>query len=80
MLNEKLVNELNERMRSLMGATPLRDLEKNFRAALGGAFGKLDLVTREEFDVQAEVLKRTREKLAALEARVTELEQASKRA
>ncbi|MDT8382922.1 MAG: accessory factor UbiK family protein [Gammaproteobacteria bacterium] len=50
------------------------DMEKNLRAALQGALGKLDLVTREEFEVQSAVLQRSREKLEALEARVTELE------
>lgn len=51
-----------------------RDLEKNFRAVLHNAFAKLDLVTREEFDVQAKVLARTREKLESLSARLAELE------
>lgn len=50
------------------------DVEKNIRAALSAAFTKLDLVTREEFDVQTQVLHRTREKLEALEQRVNELE------
>ena len=50
------------------------DAEKNIRAALTATFTKLDLVTREEFDVQAQVLLRTREKLEALEHRVAELE------
>ena len=51
------------------------DVEKNIRTALSGMFAKLDLVTREEFDVQAQVLLRTREKLEALEQKVAELEQ-----
>ncbi|MAX52747.1 MULTISPECIES: ubiquinone biosynthesis accessory factor UbiK [unclassified Methylophaga] len=50
------------------------DAEKNIRSALTATFTKLDLVTREEFDVQAQVLLRTREKLEALERRVAELE------
>jgi hypothetical protein len=50
------------------------DVEKNIRAALSATFTKLDLVTREEFDVQTQVLHRTREKLEALEQRVNELE------
>ena len=52
------------------------DLEQNFRAVLTAGIGKLDLVTREEFEVQQAVLARTREKLAALEARLAGLEQA----
>jgi BMFP domain-containing protein YqiC len=50
------------------------DVEKNIRAALTATFSKLDLVTREEFDVQTQVLHRTREKLEALEKRVADLE------
>ncbi len=50
------------------------DLQKNLRAGLQAAFARLDLVPRQEFDVQSEVLARTREKLEALEARVAELE------
>jgi len=51
------------------------DLRKQFRTALAGALSKLDLVTREEFDVQTAVLQRTREKLSELEAVVDSLEQ-----
>ncbi|MDO8826118.1 MULTISPECIES: ubiquinone biosynthesis accessory factor UbiK [Methylophaga] len=51
------------------------DAEKNIRAAMTSTFNKLDLVTREEFEVQSQVLLRTREKLEALEKRVEELEQ-----
>jgi BMFP domain-containing protein YqiC len=50
------------------------DLEENFRSVLKSGLSKLDLVTREEFEVQEAVLKRTREKLEALEARLTEHE------
>jgi hypothetical protein len=50
------------------------DMEKHIRSALTSTFNKLDLVTREEFDVQTQVLHRTREKLEALEKRVAELE------
>jgi BMFP domain-containing protein YqiC len=74
MLNPQLLDEMSARVSSVLKATPAGDIEKNLRAALAGLFGKLDLVTREEFDVQREVLARTREKLAALEARATELE------
>lgn len=74
MLNPKLLDEMSARVSSLLAATPAGDIEKNLRATLGGLFAKLDLVTREEFDVQREVLTRTRAKLEALEARVAELE------
>ena len=65
---------LIESARSLIAASPAADLEKNARALLSGFFAKMDLVTREEFDIQAQVLLRTREKLKALEDRVTRLE------
>lgn len=51
-----------------------RDLEDNFRSVLQTGLGKLDLVTREEFEVQEAVLKRTREKLEALEKRLEDFE------
>lgn len=51
------------------------DLEKNFRAVLRSSFAKMDLVTREEFDIQRAVLARTREKLETLESKVAELEE-----
>jgi len=53
------------------------DLERNFRGLLTGAFERMDLVTREEFDVQRRVLERSREKLAKLEVQVAALEQQS---
>jgi BMFP domain-containing protein YqiC len=51
-----------------------QDLETNFRSVLRSSLGKLDLVTREEFDTQLKVLERTRSKLEALEKKVQELE------
>jgi len=79
MLNPKLLDEMSARVSSLLAATPAGDIEKNLRAALAGVFAKLDLVTREEFDVQREVLARTRAKLEALEARAAELEARSQK-
>ena len=79
MLNPKLLDEVSARVSSLLAATPAGDIEKNLRAALAGVFAKLDLVTREEFDVQREVLARTRAKLEALEARAAELEARSQK-
>jgi BMFP domain-containing protein YqiC len=78
MLNPKLLDEMSARVSALLATTPAGDIEKNLRAALAGLFAKLDLVTREEFDVQREVLARTREKLLALEARVSDLEAVNK--
>ena len=73
-MNEKFLSELSARMAELAAANPAKDLEKNFRGLLSSAFTRLELVSREEYDVQAQVLLRAREKLAALEARVAELE------
>jgi BMFP domain-containing protein YqiC len=73
--------QIDELARQLAATVPknLRalgeDLEKNFRSLLAAGFEKMDLVTREEFDLQSAVLERTREKLEALEARITLLEQ-----
>ncbi|HEU4486452.1 MAG TPA: accessory factor UbiK family protein [Povalibacter sp.] len=71
---------LDDLARRLAAAVPesltavRRDLETNFKAVLQAGLAKLDLVTRQEFDVQAGVLRRTREKLEALEARLAALE------
>ncbi len=76
----KILDEISNRLSELVAASPAKDIEKNARALLTGAFARLDLVTREEFDVQAEVLSRARVQLAALEARIKELEtEAAKR-
>lgn len=76
MLNPKLFEEVSSRIAAAMASSPMGDVEKNARALLASFFAKLDLVTREEFDVQREVLSRTSAKLAALEQRVAELEAA----
>ena len=77
MIDPKIFDELSKRLSAIIAASPAADIEKNVRALLSSFFVKLDLVTREEFDVQAQVLQRTREKLQALEARMTEMEKAS---
>lgn len=74
MLNAKIFEELSEKLSSAARSGPAKDLEKNMRALLAQGFAKLDLVTREEFDVQTQVLARARERLSELEARVSELE------
>jgi len=73
-VDTKILDELNRRVRDLIAASPAKDFEKNLRALLSSAFSRLDLVTREEFDVQQEVLRHTCEKLQQMEARVAELE------
>ncbi|MCG6116996.1 MAG: accessory factor UbiK family protein [Aquimonas sp.] len=77
MIRLKALDDLAHRLSELLppGLEDARvDLEKNFRAALHSGFGKLDLVTREEFDVQRAVLLRTREKLALLERMLGDME------
>ena len=74
MLDPKMLEEFAAKMSALLSNTPARDIEKNAKAMVSGFFTKLDLAPREEFDIQAQVLARTREKLKALEARVEALE------
>ena len=73
-MNQKLLDEINEKVKAVLAQGPAADVEKNLRAMLGGLFSRLDLVTREEFDVQREVLLRTRARLAELEKVVASLE------
>ena len=74
MNRSKLVDEVGDRLRQVLEASPAKDLERNVRAVLTGVFARLDLVTREEFDVQREVLLRTRERLSELERKLAEVE------
>ena len=74
MLNQKIFEEVSAKLKDVLGQSPAADIEKNLRAILQSVFAKLDLVTREEFDVQQAVLLRTREKLETLEAQVSALE------
>ncbi|MDP1536287.1 MAG: accessory factor UbiK family protein [Burkholderiales bacterium] len=73
-MNQKLLDEINEKVKAVLAQGPAADIEKNLRALLAGMFSRLDLVTREEFDVQREVLLRTRARLAELEQKVEALE------
>jgi BMFP domain-containing protein YqiC len=73
-MREKILGDLSARLAELAATNPAKDLEKNFRGMLSSAFSRLELVSREEYDVQVQVLARAREKLAALEKRVEELE------
>ena len=68
------INDLVGKLGEVLKQSPAKDIEQNLKAGLTSMLGKLDLVTREEFDVQTEVLARTREKLAQLEGRLAELE------
>lgn len=76
-MNSSVIDELTKRLSGALppGASVLKeDMEKNIRSVLHAAFSKMDLVTREEFEVQAQVLQRSRQKLEALEKQLAELE------
>ncbi len=74
MLDPKLFEDLAARLSAAIAASPAADIERNARTLLSSFFTKLDLVSREEFDIQTQVLLRTREKLKTLESRLDELE------
>lgn len=74
MLDSEKLNEISNKIKGVVNSSPLGDVEKNLNALLKGVFTKMELVTREEFEVQAEVLRNTRQKLEILEAKLAELE------
>ncbi|MBI3144973.1 MAG: accessory factor UbiK family protein [Pseudogulbenkiania sp.] len=76
MLSQKLFEEISAKISETIAASPVKDVEKNVKAMMAATFSRMDLVTREEFDVQQEVLLRTREKLELMEARLASLEAA----
>ena len=78
MLNNEKLNEISNKIKEIVKDSPLPDIEKNIDALLKGMFTKMELVTREEFDVQTEVLKRTRQKLEELEKKLSEIENRKK--
>jgi hypothetical protein len=75
MLKQTLAAQMAARVSEVLAASPARDVEKNLKAGLTAWLARLDLVTREEFDVQAETLARTRARLQELENRLAQLEQ-----
>ncbi|HEY7986961.1 MAG TPA: accessory factor UbiK family protein [Methylophilaceae bacterium] len=74
MLNNKFIDDISKKISALISESPMADVENNLRALLQSAFAKLDLVTREEFDVQTQVLLKTREQLDRLEQKLNALE------
>ncbi len=68
------LEDLQEKIHQAIENSPVKDVEKNVKAMLSQGFSRLDLVTREEFDIHLQVLAKTRSKLEELEARVAELE------
>lgn len=79
MLNKQAIEDLSNKIKDVMAQSPAADLEKNLRALLQGGFAKLDLVSREEFDVQSEALRHARDQLASLEEKVALLEKSLKK-
>lgn len=69
-----IFDEIQSKINEALEKSPAKDIEKNVKAMMNQGFAKLDLVTREEFDIQAQILAKTREKLHALEVRVAVLE------
>jgi len=74
MLNTKPFDDLAAKIGQALQNSPAKDIEKNVKTMLSSGLARLDLVPRAEFDVQAQVLLKTREKLDALERRLAELE------
>ena len=67
--------EFQKNVSDLIARSPAADIERNVRAFMGQAFNKMDLITRDEFDIQVDMLKRVQERAAALEEQVNQLEQ-----
>lgn len=74
MLDPKFFEDISNRISAALAATPAADIEKNLRAMLTAQLGKLDLVTRTDFEIQKELLARAQARLVQLEARLAELE------
>jgi len=74
MLDNKMLDELAARIGRALEASPAKDIQKNVKAVLQSGLTRLDLVSRQELDIQAEVLRKTREKVERLETLVAELE------
>jgi ubiquinone biosynthesis accessory factor UbiK len=74
MFTSQDINDLSNKIREILKTSPLNDADKNIHALIRGMLTKMELVSREEFDVQSEVLRNTREKLAQLETKLAELE------
>ena len=78
MLNSQVIIDLSNKIKEMLKNSPLSNADKNIHALIQGMFTKMELVSREEFDVQAEVLRNTREKLVLLEKKLAELEEKTK--
>jgi BMFP domain-containing protein YqiC len=78
MIDKRFFDELNERISDAFRSSPAQDVEKNLKALLAAGFARLDLVLREDFEVQQKLLERAQAKLAELETRIAQLESQGK--
>lgn len=74
MLNQQKLDEMASKLHEIFENSPAKDIEKNTRALLTQGFSRLDLVTREEFEVQARLLEKSQERIQQLENRIAQLE------
>lgn len=74
MFSSQQINDLSSKINDIIKKSPLQDVENNINALIRGVFTKMELVSREEFDVQAEMLRNAREQLVNLELKISTLE------
>ena len=79
MIDKSKIQEISDKINKIIENSPISDIEENINALLQSTFTKLDLISREEFDVQTQVLKRTRLKLEDLEKKIDALQTKSKK-
>ena len=79
MIDKNKIQEISDKISKIIENSPINDIEENINALLQSTFTKLDLISREEFDVQTQVLKRTRLKLEDLEKKIDALQTKSKK-
>lgn len=79
MIDKNKIQEISDKISKIIEDSPISDIEENINALLQSTFTKLDLISREEFDVQTQVLKRTRLKLEDLEKKIDALQTKGKK-
>lgn len=73
-MNKKILDDLQEKLGQILTSSPAKDIERNIRAILTQALSKLDVATREEYEIQHLIITQLQNRITALEQRVTELE------